>query len=238
MVRSPFIEFPVDTNHMHRCTLLVIAIMLIGCEAKPPRKSAMASREGGLSPVQVTEKLNSLFKTRQYDVLAQMICERQRSSMIGFLKAVDHVLGANERLRKAANRRFGSYLTEVWSIVELGNILGPFSNEMHVIDQEAVTDGRMVVIIQEGQNVPLYRAEFVQVENQWRYRPEPVSGAMVGEVETLAEKLETIAFRVEGGAGFDYYMDSFLSEVCPQMHKIITVPADGALAADSDSSEP
>ena len=157
--------------------------------------------------------------------------------MIGFLKSVDHVLAANERLRVAANRRFGSYLTEVLSILELGNILGPFSNDMRVIDQEIGSEGKMIVILQEGQNVPLYRAEFVQRGDRWLYRPEPVPEGMIDEVEILAQKLETMATQVSRGAGFEYYMNSFLSEVCPQMNRIISIPNERAIAFETDNGD-
>jgi hypothetical protein len=213
------------------------------CDTSTPRPAvARASTRKpaapALSPAETTLQLHAFFKDRKYGEIARLICEEQRGSMIDLLIATDAVLSSNLKLRVAAERRYGGPMSETWSIGELSNNLGPFSKDIKIIDQEIMDDGGVTVLLQEGEHVPLYRAEFVQRNARWYFRPEPVSRAMVAEVQRLKSILSRVADQVEQGAEFDFYLNAFAHDVYPQMRRIVTVSDGPELASGDENSQP
>lgn len=201
-----------------------------------------AERTGGgdpASPAETAMLLHSLRQRRDYGGMAAFVVPELRQQTIELLSAVDKVIDANAELHETARRQYGGPLAGIWDLASMADNLGLFSTHVTLINQRFKGDGATVTL-QEGDQVPLVRAEFVQAGGCWRHRPEPVPTSMIVELEELARILEAINESVQQGDPFEYYEESFVLRVLPQVRRVATAedaPSD-AVAAGGDEHVP
>jgi hypothetical protein len=222
------------------------AITLVFCAALPAliagcRESATPGRADAAvapavatvseqSPADVVVQLQVLHRERDYARIAELVVEDCRAACVELLEAIDGVLDANAALRKTAEQRYRSPLTETWSLATMEDNIGPFSNRVRLIGQQFKGD-TAAVTLQAGDNIPLIHAAFERVGGRWQYRPEPSPARLTAELRDLARTLRDVESAVDRGTPFESYLDAFYYRVLPQMVKVVT-------AKDGDAGDP
>jgi hypothetical protein len=208
--------------------------------AAPP---AVASTTPEQSPADVAAQLQALHRERDYARIAELVVEDCRAACVELLEAIDGVLDANAALRKTAEQRYRSPLTETWSLAAMEDNIGPFSNRVRLIGQQFKGD-TAAVTLQAGDNIPLIHAAFERVGGRWQYRPDPSPAKLTAELCDLARTLRDVENAVERGTPFESYLDAFYYRVLPQMVAVVTArddpngKADGLGGRRVDSHKP
>ncbi len=212
-------------------SLTAMSGALIGCResepptAKPSRALAPSAVVTVQSPAQVATALQRLYAGRDFNRLGELIVAERRAETLDLLRAIAEVVDANAAVQQAAGTAYGESVIPVsWDLAAMENNLGVFSARTRLISQRLKGE-EAVVTLQEGDHVPLVRAEFVMVSGQWRHRPEQAPRAMVPELRELARVLRAIGHEVRGGAAIETYFDAFADRVFPQMARVVTVRA-------------
>ena len=108
---------------------------------------------------------------------------------------MDQVLQANRQAMKAIAELWGAHRTLAWDLSGMGDYLGPFSNEISIV-QELVNGDEATVTYQVGQMVPLRTANLRRIEGHWVYMPgvspPDFPRAMQRLAQTLTDVAETI----------------------------------------------
>ncbi len=188
------------------------------------------------TPSDVADLLQSLHQERSYSRIANLVVADRRDATIAALLAIDGVLDANEVLHKAAEKRFHGALPGHWNLAVLENNLGPFSADVRIISERIDNDQAMVTL-QEGDNLPLYRAQFVLVAGEWLYQSEPTPAWRVRELNRLARMLHDVRQMIAGDAPYWSVNDAFFYRVLPQIARIDHA-ADTVVAAVDEPGEP
>lgn len=171
------------------------------------------------TPGEVASLLHSLHQERSYSRIAKLVVADRREATIAALLATDGVLDANEVLHRAAGRRFHGALPGHWNLAVLGNNLGPFSADVRIIS-ERIDDDEAIVTLQEGGNLPLFRAGFVLVAGEWLYQSELTPAWRVRELNRLARILRDVRQAINDGAPYRSINDAFVYRVLPQIVRI------------------
>ncbi len=226
--------------------LILLAAVMAGCRSEGPAPASAAapargpgSRAGGVSasPVDAARRIHQGHSRRDYAAIARLIIEKRRGPTILFLRAVDEVIDRNDALRRAAARRFGGPLSDAWSIAPMRNNLGIFSADVRFISQR-FKGGEAVVTLQEGENVPLIRARFVETEAGWQLDPDPAPIHLIDELGALSNTLAEVTQSLQRGGDFDSYVEAFLYQVLPQMRRIMTAEEEGGPQLSSADPRP
>jgi hypothetical protein len=227
-------------THMQGCRIAALCLLtaatlagLAGCDSRSTPAKADASdyladspsstTPPTRSPADVVRLLQSLHQQRAYTEIAPWITEDRRPAAIQLLQAIDQVIDANEALQTAAEQRFSGPTGTTWSLSAMENNLGPFSARVRLINQLFRGD-QATVTLQEGDNIPLVRAQFQLAGGVWRLRPDPTPARMTEELQELACILRDLHASVEAGASLAFYHDAFAYRVLPQMARVVTVP--------------
>ncbi len=174
------------------------------------------------SPAETVQTLRSLHLDRDYAGIAPWVIPERRDSFVRLIKAVDAVIDANARLKSAAESRFGGPMGEAWDLSSMENNLGPLSKDLVLLNQRFRGDSAEVTL-QEGDHIPLVRATFHSRDGRWLYEPEIVPEAVTDELWRLACLVNEVEESVRGGATFEFYFDSFMQRILPQMARVATV---------------
>ncbi len=172
------------------------------------------------SPADVARSIHVAHLKRDYAGVARWIVAERRGPAIQFLEAVDEVIDRNDALRSAAALRFGEALSDAWTIAPMRNNLGIFSADVRFISQRFKGEAA-VVTLQEGENVPVVRARFVETEAGWQLDPDPVPIHLIDELRALSKALAEITHSIEAGADFEYYVEAFVQRVWPQIRRFM-----------------
>jgi hypothetical protein len=231
------------------CAVVAFSVMN-GCRPQPPVESpnsvhapsaagpAVAEPDAAMSPVACTMMLGDLHRRRDYDGLAGFILEDQRESTLSFLRAVDGVLDANSRLRGSAIERYGRVLADSWDLSAIQNNLGVFSTDTRILGQRFRGE-RAEVTLQEGEQVPLVRAQFRRVNRIWLLVPEPIPTAIAPELTRLGREIDALADRVEAGADYLEYLKAFPEKIAPLIARVMSADDAGRTAAvEADAESP
>ncbi len=224
----------------------MLGLLSAACKEEPPQAAPHAEEAMAVevavetkkttpqSPAEVAVLLGRYHSERDYARIAPLIAADRRDETMAFLQAVDRVLAASTRLRRAAESRFGSIPANAWNLSAMENNLGVFSAETQLINQR-FRGNRAIVTMQEAENVPLVRAAFESSGGVWRLSPDPLTQSMLPELEELARVLSNLSDELEGGARFEAYVEAFFVRVLPQMARVVTAK-DGAIRV-TDASE-
>lgn len=229
--------------------MAILGLLPAGCKDEPPAAAATpAGRQtveepddhDGLglranvahSPAETAVLLGRYHRDRDYGRIEPLIVADRRAETMAFLRAVDGVLDANIRLRRAADKRFGSLLANAWNLSAMENNLGVFSAETRLINQR-FKGNQAIVTMQEAENVPLVRAVFECREGAWQLRPDPLTQAMLPELGELAQVLSGVAAELETGEPFESYVEAFFGRVLPQMARVVTAKDDSIRVTDA-----
>jgi len=235
-------------RHIVWIMVAILGLLPVACKEGPPSKATAAARRaegdpagrGGpragdpvaQSPAEVAVLLGRYHRDRDYDRIAPLIVADRRAETMAFLRAVDRVLDAHAQMRDAAEARFGSLPANAWNLSAMENNLGVFSAETHLINQR-FKGTQAVVTMQEAENVPLVRTAFEQSGGVWRLRPEPLTQAVLPELDELARVLCDVGGELEGGARFESYVEAFFGRVLPQMARVVTAQDDPICVTDA-----
>ncbi len=183
--------------------------------SSPPRTADLAS----LSPAEVMTRLHDAHLRRDYETISTLITADEREAIMALLRSLDGVLDANDRVGRAASRRYAGVSQNPWSLGFMENNLGVFSRDIRVINQ-TIRGETALVNLQEGDNVPIVRAKLVRADGCWRYSPELPPKSMNRELDRLASLLAEIEGSLDRGLDMDTYIDAFWVRVLPQMEKV------------------
>lgn len=211
--------------------LVAIAAVLVfsGCSENSPTKGGANGRLDGSrfsaqllparTPSDVANLLQSHHAKRSYSEIAKLVVREKRDATIAALLAIDDVLAANEMLHRTAGARFNGALPGYWNLAVMENNLGPFSTDVNIINERIRNDTAMVTL-QEGDNLPLFRAEFELVDGEWLYRPESMPVGRISELKRLARILRDVRESIFEGAAFGSLTDAYRYRVLPQIARI------------------
>ncbi len=226
-------------QHIVWALIAVLGLLSAACDSRAPSQAKASaasgtdanqaaqagpatSDKGAQSPAETAVLLGRYHRERDYGRIEALIVADRRAETMAFLRAVDRVLDANVRLRRAADKRFGSLLANAWNLSTMENNLGVFSAETRLINQRFRGNGA-IVTMQEAENVPLVRAAFECCDGVWQLRPEPLTQAVLPELEKLAHVLSDVGAELEAGEPFEFYVEAFFERVLPQMSRVVTV---------------
>jgi hypothetical protein len=177
-----------------------------------------------LSPVETARQISKLHNERKYVEMAKYLNDGVATETVAFLRAVDRVIDAHERLQSAANDRFGSRVYHAWNIASLENNLGIFSRDVRVLGQTFQGDSA-IVTLQAGETVPLVRAEFTRDGGEWRLKTGMQGEPLIPSLESLATRIDDVTVRLRNGlTPFEYY-DAVAQELMPQLISIAQADA-------------
>jgi hypothetical protein len=216
-------------------SLAFVQVWLAGCDSAatpaeadrvdgPSPATTMASG-AGRSPAEVTRLLQQYHQQRVYAEIAPLIVAERRDAVVNLLRAIDEVIDADAALQKAVESEYAGPMTRTCSLTAVKNNLGPFSEQVRLINQR-FRGATAFVTLQEGDNVPLIHARFEKVGMRWLYRPESTPARMVIELERLAQTLRDTREAVRGGVPLESYLDAFAYRVLPQMSRVMTAADD------------
>lgn len=206
--------------------------------ASPSPAAASQRQAPPQSPVTCALSLGKYHVRRDYARLAPLIHADHREATLAFLVAVDGVLDANARLRRAAIDRFGRVMADAWDLSAIENNLGVFSADTRVIGQRFRGD-EAEVTLQEGEQIPLVRARFVRTDGEWQFVPDAAPPDIQADLTRLGEALSALAARVEGGADYMEYVDAFPERIAPLIAAVAkSNPPDKTASAGPDDVSP
>jgi hypothetical protein len=190
------------------------------------------------SPAETVNLLRSLHRHRDYDALAPYIVAERREVMVDVIKAIDETLAANARLLESVTKAFSQEAFDPFDLSAMANNLGPFSANVRLISQR-FKGGSAIVTFQEGENVPVFHAEFGWGEDRWQYKPAEMPACLPGEIRQLAQVLRDLSGLTEGGASYAEYCDALERHVFPQMARVATArdgPAEAVAAGPAEGN--
>lgn len=168
------------------------------------------------TPSDVARRLQSLARRRAYDQIAAQLTGPNSADAVRFLRAIDTVRDANRRFCEASAAAYSVSFLEPRDLDAIRNCRGLFSDDVTLIGEQYRGD-QATVVLQEGDNVPLIRAEFVLRKGRWLLRPEATAPELISSLETLADVLRDVAGQVAAGMDFQTYGDAVCRHVLPQI---------------------
>ncbi|HNQ23236.1 MAG TPA: hypothetical protein PKK06_09100 [Phycisphaerae bacterium] len=176
--------------------LVLAGWAVAGCERRSPPKPAspvaevttLAPPNASLSPADVVRRVNEYRQAGRVALIEHYIVPEQRAAILELIQAVDRLLAANEGLRQAVRTHLGSAQVDAFDLAAMANRLGPFSQDVTVLDEQS--DGNQAsVTIQIAQRLPLESVQLVRVADRWLIRESPPVPGLAGEVHRLAQAL-------------------------------------------------
>ncbi len=197
----------------------------------------MADTVATLSPVETIRRAQDLRWRREYDGLRDVMIGAGRNETIQFLRSIDEVLDAHDRLQAAAKNRFGDRIHHAWNISSMENNLGLFSRRVTIVNQ-TMRGASAFVTVQEADHVPLIRVELRRVDGTWKIVP-PISTASICDpLRRFASRIDAVTIRVQSGLSPEGYFNAVTNELLPGMAQVAAGPsADSRQLAESESPE-
>ncbi len=208
---------------------VVLAVIPCGCRRQAASDDT-ASRDGSPSaqqpapalahsPAKVVRLLQTYNRQRNFEAIAPLLVQEQRTATVALLKAVDAVLDANAEMQAVARQKYGEDSSGLWDLASMRNNLGPFSDRLTLFSQHFKGD-KAFVTMQEGDHIPLVHGRFTFDGNAWKYRPDATPANIVPELHKLAETLQGISVAIRNGASFEFYDNAFVERVLPQIKRV------------------
>lgn len=138
---------------------------------------------------------------------------------IRFLKSIDRVLDAHDRLQENARRQFGDQIHHAWNVNAMQNNLGIFSRDIHIISQSLGGDTAEVTL-QAADRVPLVRANFRRVDGEWKLVSSIADDDICNSLDEFAARIDSVADRITDGLTPTGYFDAVTRELLPGMAQI------------------
>lgn len=179
------------------------------------------------SPLEAARQMQALHAERAYDRLAARITPDRSQAIVDYLSAVDEVLAADAALHEVVLRVHRVSLPESWNLRVIADNLGLFSTHVKWIG-ETVDGDRATVTLQEGDHVPLVRAQFERAGGRWLHTPDPPVPATVVELRRLSGVVRDVSRSVEQGASFEELADAFTFRILPQIVRAIQAESEPA----------
>ncbi|MFO0972637.1 MAG: hypothetical protein U1A27_04230 [Phycisphaerae bacterium] len=186
---------------MRRLICLVLTVTAAGCRSPqtgsdgPP---AAAVRPAFVTPSDVATRLSQLRREARLEEMRPMILADRRDQAVRFLRAIDQVLAANDRVQAAAEQYIAPKAGEAWDLSAIRDNFGLFSSQTKVVSCNAAGN-QADVLIREGDHLPLVHEHFTRVDGQWCYAPEPIAERRIDDLRRLAGRLDAVAAMIASG---------------------------------------
>lgn len=213
-------------RHFVYLSIFCLSCHIAGCDAGSDRpKDQSAQRNDSLerrasSPTAAAETLNALYLKKDYESLAQLIVPEQRRSTVDLLRAIEDVVNADHELHVIAERQYHVPIPQAWGFSAIADAAGLFSRRIKILCERQTGDEARV-IIQQGDDVPLIRAQFTFDGAKWLYVPDPAPQGISNRVFGVAEAIREVAQLIEGGADEDAYFHAVATKIMPQLPHIV-----------------
>ena len=175
------------------CALVIGTALALGLMAGACKRSSSADVAGGaLSPIETARLVHQYRVSGQLKRLEPYLLPEQRPHLIELFQSVDQLVSAKQVLKAAVERHLGSATAEVFVKVGMANILGVFSKDVEILDEQ-ITGDKAVVTIQVAGRVPLERVHFVRHEGRWVVQEDPPILGVAQELRNLADVYVAVA---------------------------------------------
>ncbi|MCA9254366.1 MAG: hypothetical protein KDA33_01955 [Phycisphaerales bacterium] len=190
-----------------------------------------------LSPVESIHRARDLRWRREYKGLRGIMIGAGCDETIQFMKSVDEVLDAHDRLQAAAKDRFGDRIHHAWNISAMRNNLGLFSRKVTIVNQ-TMRGASAFVTLQEADHVPLIRVELRRVDGAWKIVPPMSNASICGPLRQFASRIDDVTNRVRSGLSPEGYFNAVTNELLPGMAQVAAgTSVDSRQLAESESPE-
>jgi len=179
-------------------------------------------------PADVVRRVHELRLRRRWFDLEEHLVSEQREPVRNLIVAMDSLLDANARMRKAIIESHGLAAAAPLDRSQAGNAIGVFSMEVTVLGQR-IDDERAVVTIQVDDRVPVEEVELVRRGGHWLIRTDPPVEALPPQLAKLAGVMNEAAERMEREALTVDELTALLdTEQTPVLRRIARLTSDGS----------
>lgn len=176
-----------DHTYGVAAVLLLTTLTSSGC--RDPDAARAAANQA--SPRDVIAAVNDVRRSGRYQQLDNYLAPGQAGRHVPILLAIDQVLAANRALQKAGAERFGRAAMFGYDVELIGDYYGVLSMQVHAV-RETVTGEEAVVMVQEGDHVPLQPVRLIRQDGGWRLMLEDPEPGLAERLNKLAGVLDDI----------------------------------------------
>jgi hypothetical protein len=206
---------------MARCAAMIVLTALGATAACRERVPRAAARPGPpASPTEVVRALHETRVQRRFNEIAPYLQPGEAQGHVNVLLALDQVYDANQSLQAVIVRRFGTAPARAYDLSGMADAYGPLSRTITVL-REAVDGDSAVVMLQQGDAVPLYRCTLSLGPDGWIVElPSPESG-LEDRLRRIAYGLDRVRERAEKtGGGYAEFERAFQNQIWPILAEI------------------
>lgn len=150
-----------------------------------------------MTPAEVVAQANQARSEGRYGDLGAFVVAETRDAQIALLLAIDQVVAASRSLRTIVAERFGEGTALGFDLSGVADSCGALSLRVRIVREEiSDADDTAVVVVQEGDHLPLVDVKLKRIQGQWRLDIERPDARLISKLESLATTVNQIRVQV------------------------------------------
>ncbi|NUQ45952.1 MAG: hypothetical protein HUU22_07960 [Phycisphaerae bacterium] len=196
---------------------LVLAATPVGCRRETAAARPAATRGETLSPAEVVARANQARSEGRFGDLGAFVAAETRDAQIALLLAIDQVVAGSRSLRAVVAERFGEGTALGFDLSGVADSCGALSQNVRIVREEiSDADDTAVVVVQEGDHLPLVDVRLKKIDGEWRLDLERPDARLISRLETLATTVNHIRTQVSRpGSTYEELENAFNQRVWP-----------------------
>lgn len=143
------------------------------------------------SPADTVRRVNALRRTGRLREMGRFIARDRRQAVLELVQAVDRLIVDNHVLQERFKAAGRGAVGTLFDRSKVANIIGVFSTDVEVIDEEISGDSA-VVTVQVGRRLPLDRVSLRLGEDRWVIQPDAPIPGLADELRNLGTALRRV----------------------------------------------